>query len=179
MCENGGEMEKTLFQKIADKEIPAAIVYEDDLCVAFRDVAPVAPVHILLVPRKPALCANGFLGAVFGTAFGAKHNAMPVATRSCRRFLRQQCTYGRGLQFCFVLRGGPRKILAVQSGVCARVLLCIAISVVRGAAIGADHHIVTVCKGFVTDGAGFSGISHKFSFLFPLQIACFIFKIKY
>ncbi len=53
MCENGGEMEKTLFQKIADKEIPAAIVYEDDLCVAFRDVAPVAPVHILLIPRKP------------------------------------------------------------------------------------------------------------------------------
>lgn len=46
-------MEKTLFQKIADKEIPAAIVYEDDLCVAFRDVAPVAPVHVLLVPRKP------------------------------------------------------------------------------------------------------------------------------
>ncbi len=47
------EMEKTLFQKIADKEIPAAIVYEDDLCVAFKDVAPVAPVHVLLVPRKP------------------------------------------------------------------------------------------------------------------------------
>ncbi len=47
------EMEKTLFQKIADKEIPAAIVYEDELCVAFRDVAPVAPVHVLLVPRKP------------------------------------------------------------------------------------------------------------------------------
>lgn len=46
-------MEKTLFQKIADKEIPAAVVYEDDLCVAFRDVAPAAPVHVLLVPRKP------------------------------------------------------------------------------------------------------------------------------
>jgi len=46
-------MEKTLFQKIADREIPAAIVYEDDLCVAFRDVAPAAPVHVLLVPRKP------------------------------------------------------------------------------------------------------------------------------
>ena len=46
-------MEKTLFQKIADKEIPAAIVYEDELCVAFRDIAPAAPVHVLLVPRKP------------------------------------------------------------------------------------------------------------------------------
>lgn len=46
-------MEKTLFQKIADKEIPAAIVYEDEFCVAFRDVAPTAPVHVLLVPRKP------------------------------------------------------------------------------------------------------------------------------
>lgn len=46
-------MEKTLFQKIADKEIPAAIVYEDEECVAFRDISPVAPVHVLLVPRKP------------------------------------------------------------------------------------------------------------------------------
>lgn len=46
-------MEKTLFQKIADKQIPADLVYEDELCVAFRDIAPAAPVHILLVPRKP------------------------------------------------------------------------------------------------------------------------------
>lgn len=46
-------MEKTLFQKIADHEIPAALVYEDELCVAFRDISPAAPVHILLVPRKP------------------------------------------------------------------------------------------------------------------------------
>lgn len=46
-------MEKTLFQKIADKEIPAALVYEDELCVAFRDISPAGPVHVLLVPRKP------------------------------------------------------------------------------------------------------------------------------
>lgn len=46
-------MEKTLFQKIADKEIPADLVYEDELCVAFRDISPAAPVHVLLVPRKP------------------------------------------------------------------------------------------------------------------------------
>ena len=45
--------EKTLFQKIADGEIPATIVYEDDDCLAFRDINPVAPVHVLVVPRKP------------------------------------------------------------------------------------------------------------------------------
>lgn len=44
--------EKTLFEKICDKEIPARIVHEDDLCVAFHDISPQAPVHILLVPRK-------------------------------------------------------------------------------------------------------------------------------
>jgi histidine triad (HIT) family protein len=46
-------MSKTLFQKIADKEIPAAIVYEDDQVVAFKDINPQAPVHLLMVPRKP------------------------------------------------------------------------------------------------------------------------------
>lgn len=45
--------EKTLFEKIRDREIPASLVYEDDLCLAFRDIAPQAPVHILIVPRKP------------------------------------------------------------------------------------------------------------------------------
>ncbi len=45
--------EKTLFEKIADGEIPADIVYEDDLCLAFRDINPQAPVHILVVPRRP------------------------------------------------------------------------------------------------------------------------------
>lgn len=44
---------KTLFEQICDREIPAAILYEDDLCVCFKDIAPQAPVHLLLVPRKP------------------------------------------------------------------------------------------------------------------------------
>jgi histidine triad (HIT) family protein len=44
--------DKTLFQKICDKEIPATIVFEDDLCVALRDISPQAPVHVLVVPRK-------------------------------------------------------------------------------------------------------------------------------
>ena len=44
---------KTLFQKICDREIPADIIYEDDLSIAFNDIAPQAPVHFLVVPRKP------------------------------------------------------------------------------------------------------------------------------
>lgn len=43
----------TLFEKIAAREIPSTIVYEDDLAVAFQDIRPQAPVHILLVPRRP------------------------------------------------------------------------------------------------------------------------------
>ena len=46
-------MADTLFAKIINKEIPAEIVYEDDLCLAFRDINPQAPVHLLLVPKKP------------------------------------------------------------------------------------------------------------------------------
>lgn len=46
-------MSKTLFQKIADREIPAAIVYEDERVVAFRDINPKAPTHVLIVPRNP------------------------------------------------------------------------------------------------------------------------------
>ena len=44
---------KTLFQKIADKEIPAKLIHEDAVCVAFHDISPKAPTHVLIVPRKP------------------------------------------------------------------------------------------------------------------------------
>ena len=43
----------TLFEKIATREIPAAIAYEDDLVIAFKDVNPKAPTHVLIVPKKP------------------------------------------------------------------------------------------------------------------------------
>ena len=46
-------MSKTLFEKIIAREITATIVYEDDLIVAFRDIKPQAPTHVLIVPRKP------------------------------------------------------------------------------------------------------------------------------
>jgi len=45
-------MAKTIFEQIIDGEIPAEIVHQDDQCVAFKDVNPQAPVHILVVPRK-------------------------------------------------------------------------------------------------------------------------------
>nr|XP_026490569.1 histidine triad nucleotide-binding protein 1-like [Vanessa tameamea] len=47
---DGGD---TIFGKILRKEIPAKFVYEDDKCVAFNDVNPQAPTHILVIPRKP------------------------------------------------------------------------------------------------------------------------------
>ncbi|MBI2295362.1 MAG: histidine triad nucleotide-binding protein [Betaproteobacteria bacterium] len=42
----------TLFGKIIRREIPSDIVYEDDLCLAFRDINPQAPTHVLLIPKK-------------------------------------------------------------------------------------------------------------------------------
>lgn len=44
--------DKTLFEKIRDREIPAKIVHEDDDCLAFRDISPQAPIHILVVPKQ-------------------------------------------------------------------------------------------------------------------------------
>lgn len=43
----------TIFQRIIDRQIPADIVYEDECCLAFRDVSPQAPVHVLVIPKKP------------------------------------------------------------------------------------------------------------------------------
>lgn len=45
--------EKTIFQRIIDKEIPAKIIYEDDRCLAFHDVAPQTPTHVLVIPKRP------------------------------------------------------------------------------------------------------------------------------
>ena len=45
-------MEKTLFQRIIDKEIPGEFIYEDEKCVVIRDIYPKAPVHLLVIPKK-------------------------------------------------------------------------------------------------------------------------------
>ena len=44
--------QKTLFEKIIDREIPAEIIYEDGLCIAINDINPQAPIHILLIPKN-------------------------------------------------------------------------------------------------------------------------------
>ena len=44
--------EKTVFKKIIDREIPAKIVHEDELCLAFEDINPQAPTHVIVIPKK-------------------------------------------------------------------------------------------------------------------------------
>lgn len=44
--------EKTIFQRIIDREIPSNVVYEDDAYIAIRDIAPKAPIHVLVIPKK-------------------------------------------------------------------------------------------------------------------------------
>lgn len=46
-------MSKTIFERIIAREIPADIIYEDEHIVAFMDIKPVAPTHVLIIPRKP------------------------------------------------------------------------------------------------------------------------------
>ena len=49
----------TIFKQIIDGEIPADVVYDDDVCLAFRDIQPAAPTHVLVIPKReiPALSA--------------------------------------------------------------------------------------------------------------------------
>ncbi len=44
---------KTIFQKIIEKEIPSEFIYEDDLCIVINDINPQAPLHLLIIPKKP------------------------------------------------------------------------------------------------------------------------------
>ncbi len=51
-------MPETLFSKIIAKQIPATIEYEDEQYIAIRDISPAAPVHLLVVPKKPIATLN-------------------------------------------------------------------------------------------------------------------------
>ena len=45
-------MEKTIFEKIIDRELPSKIIFEDDKCIVIEDIAPKAPTHLLIIPKK-------------------------------------------------------------------------------------------------------------------------------
>jgi histidine triad (HIT) family protein len=68
-------MSKTIFQRIIDREIPAKIEHEDELCIVLHDVSPQAPVHLLIIPKKliprigeAALADQALLGHLLLTA---------------------------------------------------------------------------------------------------------------
>ncbi len=67
--------EKSIFQKIIDRELPADILYEDDLVIAIKDINPQAPIHLLIVPKRKiakiadtSLADITLLGHMIGTA---------------------------------------------------------------------------------------------------------------
>ncbi len=53
----------TLFERVINGEIPADLIYEDEVCVAFRDIAPQAPTHVLVVPRRSVQALDDDLDA--------------------------------------------------------------------------------------------------------------------
>ncbi len=69
-------MPECLFCKIRDGEIPADIVYSDDSCLAFRDLHPAAPVHVLIIPRRHIASLNE-VDAAGAEAIGALFAAVP------------------------------------------------------------------------------------------------------
>lgn len=58
--------EKGIFEKIVDREIPANIVLEDDNFMAFHDIAPKAPIHVLIIPKKLIKDFNGVSPSLMG-----------------------------------------------------------------------------------------------------------------
>lgn len=74
-------MAETVFAKIIRGDIPARIEHDDELCLAFHDVAPQAPVHVLVIPKRPV---ESLAGVVAGDA-GLLGHLVVVATQLARR----------------------------------------------------------------------------------------------
>ena len=72
----------TIFTKIIARELPADIVYEDELALAFRDIAPAAPVHILVIPKQPIVA--------LGTAEAEDAEVLGHLLRVCRIVAEQE-----------------------------------------------------------------------------------------
>ena len=80
---------KSIFKKIIDREIPARIVYEDDLCLAFEDIHPHAPTHLIVIPKKEIPTVNDISAedeAIVGHLF--RHGVDRGEKRAVRRISR-------------------------------------------------------------------------------------------
>ena len=75
-------VEDCIFCKIIRKEIPANVVYEDDMVIAFKDINPVAKIHIVVIPKKHIESLEKVELEKDGKYIVAIHNAIQVITRS-------------------------------------------------------------------------------------------------
>lgn len=75
-------IEDCIFCKIIQKEIPANVVYEDDMVIAFKDINPVAKIHIVVIPKKHIESLEKVELEKDGKYIIAIHNAIQVITRS-------------------------------------------------------------------------------------------------
>ena len=104
----------TIFQRIIDKEIPANIVVEDDLCLAFHDVAPQAPTHVLVIPKKPLASGRSSVARTLavgrptsGDATGAEQwLSHGDQLRAGRRSVGRSFTHSRSRRTSFALAAG-------------------------------------------------------------------------
>lgn len=85
----------TIFDKIAAKEIPSDVIYEDDVCMAFRDVSPQAPTHFLVIPKarsgltrlsKAVEAHKNLLGHLVYVAQDVAKKGVPMAVGCCAGF---------------------------------------------------------------------------------------------
>ena len=74
-------MADNIFLKILDKTIPAKIAYEDDLCLAFHDIRPQAPVHILVIPKGAYVSLDDFSARALDAEIVAFIRALGVVAR--------------------------------------------------------------------------------------------------
>ncbi|HEX8550276.1 MAG TPA: histidine triad nucleotide-binding protein [Abditibacteriaceae bacterium] len=86
-------MADTIFGRIVRGEIPVETVYEDDICLAFADIAPQAPVHLLVIPREPFEDATQADAATLGHVFAV---AAKLGAEKCPNGFRLVTNIGSG-----------------------------------------------------------------------------------
>jgi histidine triad (HIT) family protein len=91
-------MQRTIFHKIIDREVPASIVHEDDTVLAFKDIRPQMPTHVLFIPKE-------FVESI-AHCVGDKAGVPGMLVETARRFAAEQGITGYKLQFNVGEHGG-------------------------------------------------------------------------